>query len=891
MLNDLGMLYRTVKIEDLWKLTNFQPNDSQRESILHTEGPLFLTAGPGSGKTKVLLWRTLNLLVFHGVKPEEIFLSTFTEKASLQLKNGLRALLGLVTNETGQPFDISKMALGTVHSICQSIIVDRRFSKDGARKHPPLLMDALSQYFKLYNRSYWTSLCSAGGFAEESAANSEINKYFIGIESVSRHNAVANVIGLFNRFSEENLKPATYQTSDATLNKMLKMYGAYLDDLDSHPLVKQVDFSLLQKLAYDQIISLDEASSVYKHIIIDEYQDTNAIQEKIFFSLAKGNRNICVVGDDDQALYRFRGATVENLVEFEDRCLEAIGVKPKRIDLDINYRSRKNIVDTYTRFINLSDWTKEKPLQGYYRIHDKNIKAHSTDIRPSVIVSSHTRADNVYRELAEFVYKLKLNGKIEDYSQCAFLFPALKNNVRVDGFRQAFKAVNEDFKLIGTPNELRIYAPRAGRFLEVDEAMAVWGLMLLVFERPHYGDTQNQSLKQFRQWMFDCISCANKLCSEDPLLKQYITERKVELALITKDYEILLKVANKDKLSIKDPFKYSMIRTFAEASGLSAKGKKNLSNKFFTDIVRKRESEGNPFTIEYIINRSTSVDWSVLDLFYQLNGFRYFRGMYALAQNGIDEGPVCNLGLITQYLSRFMEEYSPIITASYISAEKFSHSLFSSYTYALYRLGEAEYEDAEDPFPKGRISFLTIHQSKGLEFPVVIMGSVDKRERASDPKELIVRELLQKEGEPLEKISKFDNMRMFYVALSRAKNLLVLPRIATTRSENSVPRADQLYATDEFKTFFTSNDLTEIPDFDMSTLPDTAFEKENLGKSYSYTADYLNYEKCPRQYMIMRKYGFVSSRSQTMLFGSLVHQTIEDLHHLLINERKKAKAE
>ena len=68
---------KAITIEDLWKLKNFHPNDSQREAILHINGPLFLTAGPGSGKTRVLLWRTLNLLVFHGVKPEEIFLSTF----------------------------------------------------------------------------------------------------------------------------------------------------------------------------------------------------------------------------------------------------------------------------------------------------------------------------------------------------------------------------------------------------------------------------------------------------------------------------------------------------------------------------------------------------------------------------------------------------------------------------------------------------------------------------------------------------------------------------------------------------------------------------------------------------------------------------------------------
>ncbi len=879
---------KNITIEQLWKLKNFQPNDNQKEAILHTGSPLFLTAGPGSGKTRVLLWRALNLIVYHGVKPEEIFLSTFTEKAALQLKEGLRSLLGLVTNETGQPFDISRMSLGTVHSICQSLITDRRFSEGGARKHPPFLMDELAQYFKIYNRSYWTMLCLAGGFEEEASANEEINEYFLGIDIPSRHTAVTNIIALFNRFSEESLNPDNCKTRDATLHKMLKMYRAYKADLDCHPYLKQVDFSLLQQCAFNHISSFSEASSIFKHIIIDEYQDTNAIQEKLFFSLASGNKNICVVGDDDQALYRFRGATVENLVEFQNRCLNTIGTKTKRIDLDINYRSRKGIVDAYTTFINLADWKKNKPLKGYYRVHDKNIKAASNDIKPSVIVSTHARAVSVYHEIAEFVYKLKINKKIEDYSQCAFLFPAMKNNVRVEGYRQAFESVNENYRLHGTPNELKIYAPRAGRFLEVDEAMAIWGLLLLIFERPHYGHTANQSLQQFRQWMFDCIGYTNQLCSQDPLLKQYIEDRKADLAIIKKDYEILLRLAAKNRLNIKEPFKYSMIRTFAEAAGLSAKGKRNLSNKFFTDIVRKREQENNPFTIEYIINRSTSVDWSVLDLFYQINGFRHFRSMYALAQSGVDEGHVCNLGLITQYLSRFMDEYSPIITAAYISDDKFSHSFFSGYTYALYRLGESEYEDAEDPFPKGRISFLTIHQSKGLEFPVVIVGSVDKREREADKKERIVRELLKKEGEPLEKIPKFDNMRMFYVALSRAKNLLVLPRISTTRSENSIPRADQLYATEEFKQFFNSNNLTSIPNFKMNTLPDSKFEKEDLGKSYSYTADYLNYERCPRQYMIFRKYGFVASRSQTMLFGSLVHQTIEDLHHLLINERKKA---
>jgi DNA helicase-2/ATP-dependent DNA helicase PcrA len=124
-----------LTIEYLWHLKGFKPNDNQRDAILETEGPLFLTAGPGSGKTRVILWRTVNLIVFHKVEPKDIFLATFTEKAAHQLKEGLRGLLGVVTNESGQPYDISGMSIGTVHSICQEMLVDanRRFSATGVR--------------------------------------------------------------------------------------------------------------------------------------------------------------------------------------------------------------------------------------------------------------------------------------------------------------------------------------------------------------------------------------------------------------------------------------------------------------------------------------------------------------------------------------------------------------------------------------------------------------------------------------------------------------------------------------------------------------------------------------------------------------------------------------
>lgn len=248
-----------------------------------------------------------------------------------------------------------------------------------------------------------------------------------------------------------------------------------------------------------------------------------------------------------------------------------------------------------------------------------------------------------------------------------------------------------------------------------------------------------------------------------------------------------------------------------------------------------------------------------------------------MAEDGSDEGPISNLGLISQYLSRFMEEYKTVITGALLEEDKFQKVFFLSYTYALYRLQESEFEDADDPFPKGRVSFLTIHQSKGLEFPVVILGNVYRQQREADEVEKIIRQNVRKGSEPLNRISTFDNARMFYVALSRAENLLILPRYRGRGQRTSEP----------FKTIYEEARLHTTKTFSLENLPSAGVEQNDIGKTYSYTADYLTYLKCPRNYMAFRKYGFVASRAQTMMFGSLVHQTIEDLEHLVMAQRKQ----
>lgn len=868
-----------LKLEEYWKLKGFEPNEQQEEAIRHVSGPLFLTAGPGSGKTRVLLWRTLNLIVFEKVDPKKIFLATFTEKAAHQLKEGLRSLLGQVTNQTGIPYDISGMALGTVHSICQSILIDpdRRFSKDGNRSRPPILMDELSQYFKVYKRSYWRELLTAGGYyegkdpdKEEELAQREITEYLFGREVYSRHLAATNVIKLFNRFSEENLDPTSVgKTKDKTLSKLLKMYSFYMESHKKGERIETVDFSLLQQKAFNKIREFKGSEDAFEHIIVDEYQDTNSIQEQIYFELAKKCKNICVVGDDDQALYRFRGATVENLVEFESRCKNYLGKLPKKISLNTNYRSKKFIVDFYCDFISQSNWKKENG-KGHYRVVDKNIQAHNQESFPAVVTTQRNKKEDVFKEVAQFVYKLKEKGKIQDYSQVAFLFPSLKNmgakNTKVQGFEEA---LNE----LGIP----VFAPRAGRFLEVPESLAIFGLLFNLLGRPSHQGRASLGLQAFRDWQNECLAAADAIIAKDSLLQEYISDRQKEIEFIMSDYEALMKVVAKKKWDTNKPIKPEMMRDLATASGLSAKSRAILQKTSFNELIKKKIQAGQPFSLKYVINRVTSVDWSVLDLFYQFNGFKHFQKMFELAEIGEDEGPVCNLGLITQYLARFMEEYSPIITASFLSEDRFVNTFVGSYLYAIYRLAEQEFEDTDDPFPRGRVPFLTIHQAKGLEFPYVVMGSLRKDEREADKTETIIRELLKKEGEPLHKMSHFDKMRVFYVGLSRAKLMTILPFFDRGKTNTS----------EEFLKILDKEELPTLDNIKFSIIPKVEMEREDLGKNYSYTSDYLHYQQCPRKYMIFTKYGFIPSRSQTMFFGSLVHQTIEDLHHLLISERKK----
>lgn len=853
----------SVTLEALFAEAGFTPNPPQLQAIVHTEGPLFLVAGPGSGKTRVLLWRTVNLMVFHGVKPEEIFLATFTEKAAKQLRDGLLSLLSLVTNRTGQPFDLSKMYIGTVHSLCNRLLTDRAFSPGRQRSQAPVVMDALEQYFHLYRKRFWREALAALEIEEEiEDVQTQLNAVF-GQNTSSRHKAVVALQSLFNRFSEENLDPHELiaQNLNPELVLPLRLYAHYLSTLE-----QQVDLSLLQQAAYRVVTANPHAASLFKHVIVDEYQDTNAVQEKLYFALS-GCGNITVVGDDEQALYRFRGATVENFVQFPDRCHQYLQLTPTRIALSTNYRSRKGVVDFYTTFMGGVDWARDGG--GAYRIEGKEIGAHSTDSAPSVVFSDSGAPEDVSNEVARLIQSLITSGKVADASQIACLFPSVKSTPA----KRLEAALDE----LG----LKVYSPRAGRFLEMDEATVMLGLMMQVLGRtPRDMEFNGGDYKLYHDWLDVAEKRAKTFIKEDARLSSFIGERRVEIAATLKDYHALRGVLDKQDWALTTPYEPGTHkRALMDATGLSARARQGLSNQHFDKVARERLEEGRPVTLAYALNRATSLDWTVLDLFYRLTSFQPFKEMFDLAETGQDEGPVTTLSLVSQLVSRFLEETQTILTASSFDRDLLRNQFTGSYLFALFRLGEGEYEDEEVPFPKGRVPFLTVHQSKGLEFPVVVLGSARKDDRGPQAVEKLVRPFLPEGGEPLEKISTFDAMRMFYVALSRAQNLLV---VAHTQGKGQSTHP-------AFKLMLASG-VNRIRDLDLAGVPVAKVEADDTGRTYSYTGDYLRYLECPRSYMIFRKYDFADSRTGGMFFGNLVHQTIEDLHNRMIAARDGVSA-
>jgi DNA helicase II / ATP-dependent DNA helicase PcrA len=237
-----------------------------------------------------------------------------------------------------------------------------------------------------------------------------------------------------------------------------------------------------------------------------------------------------------------------------------------------------------------------------------------------------------------------------------------------------------------------------------------------------------------------------------------------------------------------------------------------------------------------------------------------------------EENAARNLAIFSQLLNVFQSYYHYTVV-THRNREFLRFHLFNSFLRLLYDGGINEYDDPDRPFPKGHVQVMTIHQAKGLEFPVVVVGSLATQ--LSSPKQVDrdLRPFYQRPPfEPENRITLFDRMRLHYVAFSRPQNVLVL-----TASEPPKGHFAPIW-----------QGLPQWPYVQKDLLASQRFELRDrmpVKKTYSFTGDLKIYETCPRQYQFFRLYDFTPSRSAVIFFGLLVHQTIEEIHRIALDGR------
>src|SRR5256712_12113490 len=300
-------------------------NPEQREAVLHINGPLLILAGAGSGKTRVITSRVAYLIGDGHAQPEEVLAVTFTNKAAEEMRARVAALLGA---------DCSRIGLSTFHSLCARLL----------RREAPAI--GLARDFVIYDSS-----------DQLTVVKQALKELHIDDSFVQPRAALARISHAKNRMEGPGViaASASWNQKDA---QVAKVYDYYLKALKES---NALDFDDLLLKTVDLFEQSERVRAKYaeqfRFVMVDEYQDTNRPQYLLIRRLAEVHRNICVVGDPDQSIYKWRGADLRNILDFERDFPEARTVKLER-----NYRSTQIILDAASAVISQNRNRKDKHL-------------------------------------------------------------------------------------------------------------------------------------------------------------------------------------------------------------------------------------------------------------------------------------------------------------------------------------------------------------------------------------------------------------------------------------------------------------------------------------------------------------------------------------------------
>ena len=380
-------------------------NDVQREAVQHVNGPLLILSGAGSGKTRVITHRIAYLLKHHGISPYRILAVTFTNKAATEMKDRLETLVeGGVSRE---------LWVATFHATCARILrrdIEKLNPGEGQSKKHGYTRD-----FTIFDTGEQATL---------------VKDVLRQINYSDKQFNPRSILSLMSRAKNESISPEEYERrADGYFeNIVAKVYPLYQKALH---LNNSVDFDDLLLFTVDLLKKNSETHKFYQnkfeYILVDEYQDTNRCQYELVNLLTGSNQNICVVGDDDQSIYAFRGADIRNILDFEKDYPDT-----RVLRLEQNYRSTQNILDAAWGVVQNNKARKPKKLW--------------TEQEDGELITCYEAMDE--SDEAGYVgTKIEdWNAEGVDYKDFAIFY---RTNAQSRIFEEAFRAADIPYQIVG----------------------------------------------------------------------------------------------------------------------------------------------------------------------------------------------------------------------------------------------------------------------------------------------------------------------------------------------------------------------------------------------------------------------------------------------------------
>lgn len=732
-------------------------NLQQKQAIESINGPILIIAGPGTGKTFTLVERVKYMVEVKKINPSSILISTFTNKAAFELVDRL----SLNFSQAGLKADVNDMVVGNFHSICRQII-NKYLDKTYLRKGYAQIDELGQKYMVERNLRKFTEI-----------------KDFSQV--ISKKGQVNEIVNLVNKIREEGILRRT--SDDRVVQIGFEILKTYEELLNFYNVIDfaGILFTCYKLLANHKDIR-EKIRSTINYIMIDEYQDTNTIQEKIVFLMLNENKNICVVGDDDQSLYRFRGASVKNILNFHEKIDDV-----KVIKLMQNYRSEDSIIKFYSSY--LQEIVDDNPKLRKFR-HKKILYSDQIGQESGVKKLISNNQQQWMDQILKTIIGLKKYGKINDYNEVALLFSSV---VRPE--------VSKLFTYL-RKNGIDIYTPTIKTLLSRKEVHYMIGAVYHLYE--------------------------------DQIKKHVVS---------------------------KTPDTYEFLE--------------NYRNEFYKKALKDSEILNFLDRMRSFINDDEN-PLSLYDIYYRLFAYDPF---YSLMKNASS----------AKNMSRFLElieVFSQINRIYYIdqkNMKEFTNLFF--YQFISFIRGQkniSEFEEDTKIPEGGSISAMTIHAAKGMEYPVVILGSLWDKPFNSKYKSnvdklmdiLLEEEGLDKDYEPTEYIEDLDFARKYYTAFSRAKELLVF---AGYDNQISDYMKKIIYKKNEDGIDLVSN--LSVKDLTIEKGP---IKDIKIKHSYSYTGDIVAYNRNSMEYLYKRKLKFNEPKTKAIHYGSIVHESIEYINKQII---------